>query len=1379
MARIFFSHSSVDELEAVALKQWLIKNGWSDDDIFLDVDPKRGLLPGDRWQNELHKALDYCEAIVILISPAWANSMWCRVEFGVSKHLNKPIFGVVVKEVSINDLPSELTSEWQLCHLAGDGSKVETIEFFHRQQQNKVTFLVDGLIRLKQGLEKVGLNANFFHWPPDHDLKRSPYRGLQALDVDDAGIFFGRDVEIMRGLDALRGMRDSHNKKLFVILGASGAGKSSFLRAGLIPRLRKDERNFLVLPVIRPQREPISGEYGLASSLFKIRQELKLTPRNRGVILTELRSSLSLEETNNKEPNKDLYKQLELLREDVCTCFNLSGNDDRFPTVVIPVDQAEELFNTDAGPEAKDFLVLLGRALREKPDKPAMSIIVAFTIRTDRYDSLQIAPELAGLDSEPFDDLKPMPINRFQEIILGPAKRISAQGGKLDISPDLVNQLLEDSSYGGDSLPLLSLTLYSLYKDYGTDGDLRLDEYHAMGGITHIVKKEAESILSNNEEMRKQQLDWLKATFIPWLATINPDNDSAMRRVAKLVDLPSESLPLIEALIEKRLLLKDKRNNEEVVEIAHEALLRQWDVLADWLNDHRDDLKEANHLLRAEELWRKNKKKTEWLITGERLENAEALIEKEGFAKWLSECSEFLQQSRHEENAKQQAKIDAENHIKQALRDTIALRLIAEGDMMIAGLRPGGTVLGLLKILAGHRISPSLNSLSAIQAQNIKYASLISVSDNCKVARTMAVSPDGQILITTHCGLMSLWDTETGNCITKHNFEHVGGISCITFCQDSYRIVLGHSDLTLRLWDIKTGKAIGKPFVGHTEVKNIPSGIEAVTFNEDSNSLISVTHPGELICWNVDTQEIIGSVFKLPEAIFNCVFSSNGQRMLTYGLGKDFYFWEQIDSVPVKRLIEHDESLIRDIHFTADGENVIWVDSHNCVHLIDFITAEPIYTPFKIDRHEVSKIALSPDDKLIVTGGEDGTLGIWDIETGKPHDPDFLIGHQKEINKVVFAADGQRIVSASEDKTLMFWNLETDCAVLRANDQIRSIAFDPNSSHFVAGGWNGSLQLWDFKTRKPVEIAFENEVLLANEIKLSTVAFSPDGRQIAAGLNDGTARFWDVTTGKLLNLRVFGHNSWINDIAFSLDGRIVVSASNDKKIIFWDTQTGMPLKRREFNESIHCVAFSPDGKYIVVGSRDNYLYLLDADSGVPTEKILKGHQDDINTVAFSPDGKLIVSGSDDKTLMLWDTETGQAIGEPLRAHEKAVNSVAFSPDGKYIVSSSDDDGHTLRFWDVLTRQPIGQPLKGHSKLVNTVKFSPDGNYVLSGSWDFTIRVWSTPKIWADELCKKLNRNMSYKEWCEWVSPDIDYLEQCPGLPIPSDDSTTETISNLN
>ena len=228
--------------------------------------------------------------------------------------------------------------------------------------------------------------------------------------------------------------------------------------------------------------------------------------------------------------------------------------------------------------------------------------------------------------------------------------------------------------------------------------------------------------------------------------------------------------------------------------------------------------------------------------------------------------------------------------------------------------------------------------------------------------------------------------------------------------------------------------------------------------------------------------------------------------------------------------------------------------------------------------------------------------------------------------------------------------------------------------------------------------------------------------------------------------------------------------------MLWDTATGKaigePLKGHEF--PITSVVFNPNGKVIVSGSYDN-IRLWDAATGKPIGEPIKG-QGAVTSVAFSPEGKTFVSGSEHNTLRLWDAATDKPIGEALTGHEESVTSANFSPDAKTIASVSGED-NTLRLWDAATHKIIGEPIKVNNGQVIT--FSPDGKVIfLSGSGGAIQRIVVFDG-WADNLCRKLERNMSHKEWREQVSPDIDYIEQCPGLPIPPDkpESTAAQVSN--
>ena len=300
------------------------------------------------------------------------------------------------------------------------------------------------------------------------------------------------------GWTSCAGCASSGVQSLFVILGPSGAGKSSFLRAGLLPRLRRDDHRFLPLPIVRPERAVLTGEHGLAHAIHRLRADLGLPQPMLGEIKTACLAARSSSCGAG-------WRRPARRRAPGCSMCPPSSPP---PTLVLPVDQAEELFNADAGPEAPRFLELLASLVQHEAGvTPAM--IVALTIRADRYEPLQIAPQLAGVHSAVFDELKPMPPAGYTEVITGPARRATAAGRRLSVEPALVERLLADTAESADALPLLALTLERLYRDFGGDGNLTAEEYEheAIGGIAQVVQTEVDTLLGADPEQRQARLD--------------------------------------------------------------------------------------------------------------------------------------------------------------------------------------------------------------------------------------------------------------------------------------------------------------------------------------------------------------------------------------------------------------------------------------------------------------------------------------------------------------------------------------------------------------------------------------------------------------------------------------------------------------------------------------------------------------------------------------------------------------------------------------------------------------------------------------------------------------------------------------------------------
>ena len=631
MSRIFLSHSSANSAEAIAVRDWMKDCGW--DDVFLDLDPERGLVAGERWQAALTAAVDYCELVMFLVSPEWAASTWCKAEFLLTKHGRNPkaIIPVLVAPTPFSILPGEMVMEYQSVDLtAGERMVTFNVVIPTVNKTAVVSYSAQGLERLKIAIERAGIDARHFDWPPKNESARSPYRGLKPLEAEDAGIFFGRDAPIVRGLDKLRALREDKPSRTLVILGASGAGKSSFLRAGLYPRLKRDNQHFLPLPVVRPGHAPLYGETGFLMALVEAFQWAQIAMPK-----AELRAAI--------ESGAGKVKHLlTLLVNKMTPAYLENAHGHKPPTVVVAIDQTEELFLADAQSEAKPLLSLL----KSLTDDDAPAVIVLFTIRSDSYEHLQEASELTGMQKFPFD-LGPMPKGSYAEVIKGPLQRLEGTSRAIAIEEPLVDALLSDIEDGDtkDALPLLAFTLERLYLEYHAGRQLCLKHYDKLGRVKGSIEAAVECTLQaadGHRELpsgRKERLALLRKAFIPWLAGIDPETGNALRRVARFKEIPKDAIPMIDLLVEERLLSVDvaKDTKEKTIEPAHEALLRKWSLLKEWLHEDAALLSALHGITRASKDWSESRKSSSWLVHGGgRLRIAEQILNRSDLAASLT-----------------------------------------------------------------------------------------------------------------------------------------------------------------------------------------------------------------------------------------------------------------------------------------------------------------------------------------------------------------------------------------------------------------------------------------------------------------------------------------------------------------------------------------------------------------------------------------------------------------------------------------------------------------------------------------------------------------------------------------------------------------------
>src|SRR5215204_1110638 len=319
MGTIFISHSSRNNDRALETQRWLAANGW--DDVFLDLDPERGIVAGQRWKVALQQAAHRCQVVLALISPEWLASGWCKAECDAARLMGKKIILALIG-VEKSQVPVDLADE-QWVDLADPHART----------------------RLKEGLKRAGLDPSSFPFEPG----RRPYPGFASLEEKDAAIFFGRDAQIVRGLDKMRGLVRTGVERMLVILGASGSGKSSFLRAGLWPRLKRDDRTWLPLPIIRPERAVLSGQFGLAQALQSVMSSPAFADQIRKRDLPRSRGTIQEFIETKENGLADIFTALRSIAHVSAFSTEMAPP----PTVVLAVDQGEELFNEEGKDEAK------------------------------------------------------------------------------------------------------------------------------------------------------------------------------------------------------------------------------------------------------------------------------------------------------------------------------------------------------------------------------------------------------------------------------------------------------------------------------------------------------------------------------------------------------------------------------------------------------------------------------------------------------------------------------------------------------------------------------------------------------------------------------------------------------------------------------------------------------------------------------------------------------------------------------------------------------------------------------------------------------------------------------------------------------------------
>ncbi|KAJ3387465.1 hypothetical protein HDU80_000156 [Chytriomyces hyalinus] len=401
--------------------------------------------------------------------------------------------------------------------------------------------------------------------------------------------------------------------------------------------------------------------------------------------------------------------------------------------------------------------------------------------------------------------------------------------------------------------------------------------------------------------------------------------------------------------------------------------------------------------------------------------------------------------------------------------------------------------------------------------------------------------------------------------------------------------------------------------------------------------------------------------------------------------------------------------------------------------------------------HEVTAVAIGPDSRTIVSGSHDKTVKVWDMQKGTCMQTlKGLDGHSDKVTAVAISPDGRYIVSGSHDKTVKVWDMQKGTYMRTLNGHkwgVTSVAISPDSRTIISGSWDKTVQVWHMQT------GYCLEILKDDPSGVKSVAISPDGRTIVSGSWDKTVQVWDMQQRKCMQTLEGPkfHISSVNSVSISPDGMTIVSGISDTTVKVWDMQKGTCIQTLEGHTGgVNSVVISPDSRTIVSGSWDMTVKVWDMqkETCMQTLEGLKAHSEIVLSVAISPDSRTIVSGSWDQTVKVWDVQKGTCM-RTLKGHSGGVYSVAIGPDGRTIVSGSHDK--TVKVWD-MQKETCMQTLKGHSHEVSAVAIGPDGRTIVSGSHDETVKVWDMQKETCMQTLKGLEGH-SDKVTAVAISPD--------------------------
>jgi WD40 repeat protein len=1290
---LFISYSSKDRTVAQELYDRLTRYGYRLP--FLDYHPDGGIPGGTDWRRELRWQLRVAGSVIALCSENWKTSAWCSEELGTAHALEKP---VIPLNIDGCELPSTIDSHQQ-------------INFVRRDEE--------AYARLWKALEAAeSLPNQDFSWP----RKECPYPGFAAFQEHHAGVYFGRESELRAfRSDHLTPMRDTGEPRLVFVIGPSGSGKSSFVRAGVLPRLKFDTSTPThLLTTFRwseLRRDGQSWHERLACDLQAVYRDHPKRPQ------------WSLQERIDRYSTASSGMEAAARRYilDVKEFQSVMSVGRSMPLLVL--DQFEEML-TDVS--ARGFMQFLGCCLGTE-ESPCRAIA---TVRADFLAAIQEHPELIAWNERTrlfrLDLLKP---DRLFDVVRRPTELVETQFE----SEALVNRLVAEARTP-DALPLLAFTLKQFYETCSSRGSLTTDDYESrVGGIERCLQSVADQVLSAvtpdtsfPSPPSAADIAAIRRSFVSHLAEYQEGAGTYsravfLRRRARCSDLPPRALPFLERMAapQYRLLTIDRPtardSSDTTIEVTHEALFRVWATLRNWLNETLD-----GHVLRS----RVDQLRLYWLNRGRRIENLCPLGLVEESSAWeASEPGWFTQEQLSYLE-------DSRAHHQAALTELIRLKdeaqsqaLIARRQARIAESRRIATLSeaqrrsrldrALLLAADAMLVQSTLEARDALLRVLSMRPEVGSLLGDMSAAHAVAFSPDGSALAVATSSEVIVFDLATLE--RRQMFVPKRSIaSAVVFSPDGERIAIACTRFTLDFGVLVVLDGVGRDigmqpfdFGGH---------VYSLVFTNNRRLVVSLRDDIRLA--EVDTGPIaVETLIQTPGQYVKLAYAPH-QKLLAAGcFGGRVELFDCGSDRPqcLSEGIQLEGAYIRCVEFSVDGRWLaVGFSSQDTPDIINLYETgkeglRSAQRSLRLPHGDLRCMRFHPDSAQLLVGYRvaEGSAGLFafDLESDASAPPRSLAMCETEVRSLAFRGDGllaASVIEAGDERmqraTVALLDLHRSQSVaprVPLPKGVMALAASPDGQ-YLALAFRGGVVTIDPRTglhRNPVVPTPEGQVV--------AIHFAPAGALCAAVLRRGSDEEDTGESGLVLfdadirncigRVQLPSDVRRIVSVEFRHDnGMLAACVERDmrQQWLFVDPTTlnvyaeGPPVERISFSGSHTALSRSFDHIANVAGEE---IQLTRALTGEPLGTIAPtgGKFGKVDAVLFSPDGKrLAASYADDsrRSFWLWRVELGlwQQLGE-VTDPQRTVDRFLFSRNGGLLVAQRGTSAEVFQIEATSTR----------------------------------------------------------------------------------------------